>query len=115
MTTKTRNLMTPVFGQIYTVTGEVRKQRIERQGYRWRGKKPFNTVWITSTFTPLKALYIGRRVVHEGYTNWDGDPDVDGSWEFSRTHSITVYLFVVSERTKPFYVLPNQIYDLVPF
>lgn len=66
--------------------------------------------WLVEDCTPpIKAMYIGFRVVWDGTTYIDGDGYVDS---FKRERSLYVWVFVDNERRNPFYVFPRDVYKI---
>lgn len=101
----------PKLGGWYSVSAEYVKRRTPlNQGFRFKNKKPFKTDFVRCSFEkPIKALCVGVRTVHNGYTGWDGDPDIDGGWQFERRSSLVVYLFVLDWRLNPIKVALEDI------
>lgn len=80
---------------------------------------PITTTYVsTGKLQPLRAMYIGFRVIHEGITRLAIDGDDDGMGrlmntysypEFKRVCSKVVWVFVANERSTPFLVFPEDV------
>ena len=104
----------PKMGDWYITTNEADKYRkdLPERGnsyhrvewrHRYVGWKP----------APVRAMYIGYRLKREGiyWEQGGGHYDDDGGREqcFKTDKSIEVWMFVTSERTKPFPVFPQDV------
>jgi hypothetical protein len=71
------------------------------------------TEWTAYPFNrqPLRAMYIGSRVVRGGETTYHPSDDwgYGESPTFKITRSYCVWLFVTDERSAPFYVFPQDV------
>ncbi len=106
----------PEMGQWCITTNQASKRRTDlpklgnthhsvKWQHRYVGWKP----------APVRAMYVGYRLKREGIYweqggggNYDGD---DAGWEqcFRTDKTIEVWMFVASERTKPFPVFPQDV------
>lgn len=96
----------PQLGERCVITGKVAKQRKGNQ----------TSFPHTVLESPVQAIYVGWRVVHEGETSrefdYSDDHLVAEYTNFQRSRSLYVWLFVVDERRNPVYVLPQDVQKL---
>lgn len=52
---------------------------------------------------PVQGVYMGSRTKQNGYTDWDGDATY-----WVKTGQVEVWLIVVSDRTNPIFVSPED-------
>lgn len=85
------------------------KFKIPRQDDRW--KYPFRRYLTHKEITPMTAMYVGLRVLHEGVTSLEwADESISSMYPvFKHKSSRVAWLFVKNERSNPFLVFPEHV------
>lgn len=103
----------PNFGQWCITHAQAYKNVLLNDTVNKDKRYPITTTYVsTGKLPPLRAMYIGFRVVHEGITRLEFDGDDWKTWSypvFSRVCSKVVWVFVSSERSNPFFVFPEDV------
>lgn len=103
----------PTFGQ-WCITHAYAYKFVKPNSLVDKNKRyPVTTTYEnTGKLLPKRAMYIGFRVVHEGVTRLEIDTDDWSTWSypvFERKCSKVVWVFVENERSKPFFVFPEDV------
>lgn len=102
----------PQFGQ-WCITHSIAYKSVIPNSPDKKKRYPVTTTYISAgKLTPLRAMYIGFRVIHEGITRLEVDGDDYNTWSypvFKRACSKVVWVFVANERTLPFLVFPDDV------
>ena len=80
---------------------------INNKLYRKCGKVTYtgqDKYWATQSINETKAIYLGKRVLSNGYKQWCGD---DG-WVYTHQESVDVALVKTFDNTNPFYTILKE-------
>lgn len=93
----------PQLGQRCNVKSEAYKSKT------WIGHGWSRTAWVSMKSARPNALYIGWRTVYVGKVQSLQADDYGITRVFIRENSLTVWVFVDSERSNPFYAFPEDV------